>query len=163
MDNDNRFPFTNKILDIPHSFLFRMSFFLALNQIYHRGRSRTAATSKMEHFAIIVNGYYHKALHLGCCSSPRSTSVPLDFLVLLLYLSCSHSLTASHRSNLPERFLSKAVLKILQNWKETISAVFNKIALSRPTLSTRGSTTGASLWVLLNCWEQPFYWHMWLL
>ena len=44
-----------------------------------RGRSRTAATSKMECFMIIVNGleavsYYHKALHLGCCSSPRSAS-----------------------------------------------------------------------------------------
>ena len=36
-----------------------------------RGGSRTAATSKMERFVIIVNGfqpfnYYHKALHLGC-------------------------------------------------------------------------------------------------
>ena len=46
-----------------------------------RGRSRTAATSKMECFVIIVNGwklpavnYYHKTLHLGCCSSPRSAS-----------------------------------------------------------------------------------------
>ena len=32
-----------------------------------RGGSRAAATSKMECF-------YHKALHLGCCSSPRSAS-----------------------------------------------------------------------------------------
>ena len=39
------------------------------------------ATSKMERFVIIVNGFqlpavncYHKALHLGCCSSPRSAS-----------------------------------------------------------------------------------------
>ena len=42
-----------------------------------RGGSRTATTSKMEHFVIIVNGllnYYHKVLHLGCCSSPRSAS-----------------------------------------------------------------------------------------
>ena len=39
-----------------------------------RGGSRVAATSKMEHFVIIVNGYYHKALHLGVCSSPRYTS-----------------------------------------------------------------------------------------
>ena len=38
-----------------------------------RHGSRTAATSKMERFVIIVN-YYHKALHLGCCSSPRSAS-----------------------------------------------------------------------------------------
>ena len=38
--------------------------------------SRTAATSKMERFVIIVNGvnYYHKTLHLGCCISPRSDS-----------------------------------------------------------------------------------------
>ena len=42
-----------------------------------RSGSRTAATSKMEYF---VN-YYHKALHLGCCSSPRSLSVYLmDYL-----------------------------------------------------------------------------------
>ena len=41
-----------------------------------RGGSRAAATSKMERFVIIVNGWkhYHKALHLGCCSSPRSAS-----------------------------------------------------------------------------------------
>ena len=45
-----------------------------------RGGSRAAATSKLERFVIIVNGwklkvvnYYHKALHLGCCS-PRSAS-----------------------------------------------------------------------------------------
>ena len=38
-----------------------------------RSGSRAAATSKMECFVIIVN-YYHKALHLGCCSSPRSAS-----------------------------------------------------------------------------------------
>ena len=39
-----------------------------------RGGSRAAATSKMERFMIIVNGYFHKALHLECCSSPRSDS-----------------------------------------------------------------------------------------
>ena len=38
-----------------------------------RGGSRAAATSKMECFVKAVN-YYHKALHLGCCSSPRSAS-----------------------------------------------------------------------------------------
>ena len=47
-----------------------LSTFLTLR----RGGSRAVATSKMERFVIIVN-YYHKALHLGCCSSPRSTSV----------------------------------------------------------------------------------------
>ena len=36
--------------------------------------SRNAATSKMECFVIIVNGAYYKALHLGCCSGPRSAS-----------------------------------------------------------------------------------------
>ena len=35
--------------------------------------SRAAATSKMERFVINVN-YYHKALYLGCYSSPRSAS-----------------------------------------------------------------------------------------
>ena len=43
----------------------------------YRGGSRTAATSKMECFVIIVKGavnYYHKALYLGRCSSPRSVS-----------------------------------------------------------------------------------------
>ena len=44
----------------------------------HRSGPRTAATSKMELFVMIVNGsavnYYHKELQLGCCSSPRSAS-----------------------------------------------------------------------------------------
>ena len=48
---------------------------------YFRGGSKTAATSKMERFLIIVN-YYHKALHLGYCSRPRSVSA-FDFLILL--------------------------------------------------------------------------------
>ena len=46
-----------------------------------RGGSRAAATSKIEWFVIIVNSsqlsavnYYHKALHLGSCSSPRSAA-----------------------------------------------------------------------------------------
>ena len=38
------------------------------------GGSRTAATFKMELFGIIVNGFHHKELHLGCCSSSRSSS-----------------------------------------------------------------------------------------
>ena len=40
-----------------------------------RGGSRTAATTKRELFVIIVNGWtlLHQP-HLGCCSSPRSTS-----------------------------------------------------------------------------------------
>ena len=45
-----------------------------------RGVSRTTATSSMESFDIIVNGFQpltiitNKALHIGCCSSPRSAS-----------------------------------------------------------------------------------------
>ena len=41
------------------------------NSYTTRGGSRAAATSKVECFVI---NYYHKALHLGCCSSPRSAS-----------------------------------------------------------------------------------------
>ena len=48
----------------------------------------------MERFGIIVNGfqlsavtYYHKALHLGCCSSPRSASEPLFFIEIHVNLS----------------------------------------------------------------------------
>ena len=45
-----------------------------LNFRFFRGGGRTAATSKME---LETVNYYHKALHLGYCSSPRSTSVLL--------------------------------------------------------------------------------------
>ena len=50
-----------------------------------RGGSRTAATSKMERFVVIVNGYYHKALHLGSCSSSRSASGILCQVVIVNY------------------------------------------------------------------------------
>ena len=45
-----------------------------------RGGSRTAATSKIERFVVIVNGFQPltiitRALHLGCCGSPRSAFV----------------------------------------------------------------------------------------
>ena len=40
-----------------------------------RGGSRATATSKMERFgALEAVNYYHKLLHLGYCSSPRSAS-----------------------------------------------------------------------------------------
>ena len=46
-----------------------------------RGGS-SAQSSKIERFVIIVTAvnYYHKALHLGCCSSPRSASEVCRFL-----------------------------------------------------------------------------------
>ena len=59
-----------------------------------RDGSRTPVRSKVESFVITVNGwkllslltiitinYYHKSLHLGCCSSPRSVSVVKKRLV----------------------------------------------------------------------------------
>ena len=48
------------------------------------GGSRTAATSKMELFLIIVNGFH---LHLGCCSSLRSVSENFAYLKITSYLS----------------------------------------------------------------------------
>ena len=61
-----------------------------------RGGSRAAETSKMERFALIVN-YYHKAFHLGCCSSSRSAS---DFTsaqsqIYPCYLPVNHILPIS--------------------------------------------------------------------
>ena len=46
----------------------------------------TAAASRMELFVIIVNGFHHKVLHLGCCSSPRSTFFSEIFNFLINYL-----------------------------------------------------------------------------
>ena len=48
-----------------------------------RGGSSLAATSKMERFVIIVN--YHKALRLGFCFSPRSTSDYFFLCVLFCF------------------------------------------------------------------------------
>ena len=42
-----------------------------------RGGSRAAATSKTEHFVIIVNGFY-KALHRKCCSSVLDPPLDLE-------------------------------------------------------------------------------------
>ena len=56
------------ILMVPRG-IFKVSMLMqTLTVLWRRGRSRAAATSKME----AVN-YYHKALHPGCCSS-RSAS-----------------------------------------------------------------------------------------
>ena len=62
-----------------------------------RGGSRTAATSKIERFVIIVNdfqlpavNYYHKVLHLGCCSNPRSASGNYGDKTNIKNFSCCH-------------------------------------------------------------------------
>ena len=44
--------------------------YITLHSFRVRGGSRAAATSK----PLEAVNYYHKVLHLGCCSSPRSTS-----------------------------------------------------------------------------------------
>ena len=50
-----------------------------------RGGCRTAGTSKNGALCDKAVNYYHKELHLGCCSSPRSTSEDrldgLDFCI----------------------------------------------------------------------------------
>ena len=66
-----------------------------------RGGSRAAATSKMECFVKAVN-YYHKALHLGCCSSPRSASAPCYFILDIVFIKY-------------QPFQSNALSKICQN------------------------------------------------
>ena len=55
-------------------------------QYAHQGGSRTAATSKVELFVIIVNGFqpftiFIKSFPFGCCSSPRSASGPCQDLL----------------------------------------------------------------------------------
>ena len=73
----------------------------------YRGGSKAAATSKMECFVIIVNGfrlpavnYYHKALHIGCCSSPRSASALVakrNHVLLTFSFSLSSQLHAYYK------------------------------------------------------------------
>ena len=55
--------------------------------------------------------YYHKALHLGCCSSPRCASV-VYIVFLLYYCICLSTISVIHISSHPEVFLRKGVLKI---------------------------------------------------
>ena len=48
--------------------------------------SRTAANSKMERFVIIAINYYHKVLHLGCCSNPRTASDDVVYFSLVVFI-----------------------------------------------------------------------------
>ena len=115
----------------------RQYFFTSLQNIFiflHRGGSRTAATFKMERF-VIVN-YYHKALPLGCCSSPRSASAYL--VKRNIYLSGLYINLFSATPNIIWKFfhatgLFPYLLKTSENifsggiendqWQETASAV----------------------------------------
>ena len=74
--------------------LGRNSFALAFKL---RGGTGTAAKSKMEHFLIIVNGwksfvnYYHKALHLGCCSSHSWIGWIINFVPTCIWTALTTS------------------------------------------------------------------------
>ena len=96
-----------------HHFTFIKQFlFLQQDMAIFRGESRTAATSKMEHFVITIN-YYHKKFHLGCCSSPRSAQP--DF-------NCHHTTWDYSRNNHDREALhdwSNTIdLKLLYNYNQ---------------------------------------------
>ena len=67
----------------------------------------------MEHFVIIVNGfnYYHKALHRGCCNSPRPASEK------------GHSWLCAvpwrYISNLEKALMANMILIIFLTWSTT--------------------------------------------
>ena len=73
-----------------------------------RGLSKTAATSKMGHFVIIVNGF---KLHLGCCSSPTSAS---DFYKILKVIL--HRLSVLHWNCRANQNLNNLV-KLMHNFQ----------------------------------------------
>ena len=70
----------SSILSLQKQLLKFLIYLIVANLLYRfRCGFRTAATSKMELFMILVNGfhafdYYHKVLHLGYCSRPGSAS-----------------------------------------------------------------------------------------
>ena len=121
-----------------------------------RGGSRTAATSKMERFVIIVNGFqdYHKALHLGCCSSPRSASGNNDNLHQLDQKRKQLIICTTFRSSRSQMFFTIGVLKNFAIFTEKHlcwSLFLIKLQASRPaTLLKRDSDKGVFLWILPN-------------
>ena len=98
-----------------------------------RGGSRAAATSKMECFVIIVNRFQPltiiKALHLGCCSGPRSASA------ILVQPSVVE--------------ISKCFFKKLVNmaYNEASRMKLNKDELVRVTLVYQDKFNGLYLWI----------------
>ena len=77
----------SSILSLQKQLLKFLIYLIVADLLYRfRGGFRAAATTKMELFMILVNGfhgfyYYHKALHLGYCSRPGSASeVGISFI-----------------------------------------------------------------------------------
>ena len=77
-------------LELNHSIWFS---FDKINFLFRSG-SKAAATFKIEGFVIIVEAvnYYHKVLHLGCWSSPRSACSICNqissFLLMGIHFTC---------------------------------------------------------------------------
>ena len=88
-----------------------------------RGRSRAAATSKMEHFVIIVNGF--KSLTIITKRSILDVAAVLDpplHATLIWYILLS---VLEENKNLKESFLESFLLKLIWSYwtvlKETLS------------------------------------------
>ena len=90
------------------------------------GGCRTAVTSTVELFLIIFNGWkpltYHKELHLGCWSSPRSASMRKS---KRLISDISHIMDSSKLKGLPEiaLYIKHLILPIVQH---TVKHSFGK-------------------------------------
>ena len=125
-------------------------------KIVIRGGSRTAATPKMERFVTIVNGFqdYDKALHLGCCSSPRSASGNNDNLDQLDQKRKQLIICTIFRSSRSQMFFTIGVLKNFAIFTEKHlcwSLFLIKLQALRPaTLLKRNSDKGVFLWILPN-------------
>ena len=90
-----------RLHDLVNSCLLQIWKNIRASSIPLRGGPRAAATSKMECFVKVVN-YYHKALHLGRCSSPRSASALCYFILDIVFIKY-------------QPFQSNALSKIWQN------------------------------------------------
>ena len=75
-----------------HLILILMKYFVVEkphSQDFRKVSNSEADLGLLQHSNGAVN-YYHKALHLGCCSCPRSASA--TFTILLFYITCKESL-----------------------------------------------------------------------
>ena len=112
---ENSLLFTNFARSFILVFDFWTYLFLSSECISVKGGSRTAATSKMERF------YYHKGLHLGCCSSPRSASVCISLLNNVSFMSdvygyfCLCRICSSFNNNFCSEFSLVGVAQVISN------------------------------------------------